>query len=218
MRRSPRTAAGGAAREARPPRRWPLGPAPGPPDVAEADHDARVQAVLGLRVRGLSWASVARELGYAGRAVPFLLVKKYLDEQRVQLAHDARMVLDVELASLDAMEAEAWGVLARSTKDMVRLKALDTLARLKVRRHTLLGLDAPQRVQSDVHVDGLSGWLTQVMAGEITTPAELLDDTAAPTNGAGKPGGASTGTDSPADASVPNIIDLTADDPEPHKP
>lgn len=111
-----------------------------------------------LRMRGLSYGAIAKELGYADASGARFAVQRAL---QVTVQEPADEVRTLELERLDSMfrltlqvaEDMHPTVSAGKVLDVpdhtLRLAAVDRLLRIQERRARLLGLDAPQRVSVD---------------------------------------------------------------------
>lgn len=96
-------------------------------------------AALALRCAGLSFAAIGTRIGVC-KAQAFKLVRKGLEETRLQIAGSADTLRSEELARLDGMLQKVYPRAARGD-----LAAVDRVLKIGERRARLLGLDAPTR-------------------------------------------------------------------------
>lgn len=156
--------------------------------------DARARHLEAARLRSLrfSYEQIAGQLGYSDRAAAYNAVKAG-QELIVREPHENAVLLD--LAELDQMAREVWTVL-RNTHyvvdrgEVVRLdgepllddapvlSAIGKLLDIQRRRATLVGLDAPKRVEVanalpdlDAAVQELAAEL-RIRGGESGVPRE----------------------------------------------
>lgn len=95
--------------------------------------------VYDLRIRGLSYAKIADQLGVSvGTA--YSDAKAVMDRITAEADEKAEQVRKAELHRLDIAQAAIW-----SDVETGDLDAIDTLLKLQARRAKLLGLDAPER-------------------------------------------------------------------------
>lgn len=185
---------------------------PGDDLLAEYQRNAKLQEILDLKIRGLSWRQVAKELGYSSPAGPYRLVERYLEEQRKQLGFKTQTHIDLAIAEIEALAGECWRVIlgepGKEPDAEVRLKAIEQAQRLNKAKRDLLGLDAPKRTQNEHQIDGLGAWVGKLFTGEIKPHGDLTADAA--TDLASKANGHTNGVHHTTDEEA---IDLTGDDP-----
>lgn len=125
----------------------------------------RQQEALDLRVKGLSYDKIAKEMGITGKRA-YDLVTAALTHAESNTAEKLEQVLAVELRRLDEMMEVCVTILEKETvqivtkdgivleiemDDELRLKTLDRIVKIQERRAKLLGMD---RMRQDVTVDG----------------------------------------------------------------
>jgi len=109
----------------------------------------RQQEALRLRAQGKNYDDIAAALGYASRAGAFKSVKSAM--QRCQ--HEGVVEMrTLELARLDALLEGVW-----SNATSGDPKAINAALRIAERRASLLGLDAPSRLEISRLLES-SGW------------------------------------------------------------
>lgn len=111
--------------------------------IAERRADA-----IALRIRGKPWSAIATALGYRSAGAACQDVSRALGERLRDLAQQADILRELELAKLDALDAAAWSVLEHD--DGPTLPAIDRVLRISERRAKLLGLDSPVRLDVEV--------------------------------------------------------------------
>ncbi len=99
----------------------------------------RRRRALELRMKGLTFADIARQVGYASPSGAYEAVKKALDYEAFETAAEYRKL---HVARLEALLAGIWN-LAREGK----LGAVDRVLNLLKREARLLGLDLPPQPQ-----------------------------------------------------------------------
>jgi hypothetical protein len=125
---------------------------------------ARRARVLALRTEQVPYAEIARQLGVTLSVVKIDYMRGLQQYARDQ-AEQAHLARDRELAKLDQLEHACWKVLRTRhitvqhgkivrdedgqvvEDDAPVLNAVDRLVRIAHRRATLLGMDAPARVE-----------------------------------------------------------------------
>lgn len=118
----------------------------------QRDVASRRQRVLQLREAGLSYQTIADELGLRNAHAAVDDVYQALEQQRAELSHRADLHVTLELSRLDSHERAAQTVLrqAAEAKDQATvLKAIDRLVRVSARRSRLLGLETEGRQRRD---------------------------------------------------------------------
>ena len=104
----------------------------------------REAIITRLRIRGLTYRAIAKEVGVS-EAAAYNAVQRALARNRAESAENAGEWREMELARLDDM----WESLApRSESGEWRIEKLDRALRIMERRAKLLGLDAPEKHQT----------------------------------------------------------------------
>jgi hypothetical protein len=107
---------------------------------------------LDMKRRARTYVEIAAELGYAGAGAAYIAVQRALSKLQIEPAEDLRKL---ELIRLDgiarryeaqAKESEDTGVNPDPKADLLLIKVME-------RRHKLLGLDAPTKVEQKTTVD-----------------------------------------------------------------
>ncbi len=132
-----------------------LGNKTSPKTIAAQERAAKA---LELRKQGLTFENIAAQCGYAGKQGAFEAVSTAI---RAITREPAEGVLALDLERLDGLFAPAH--LAATGGDWV---ALSACLRIMERRAKLLGLDAPQKVQSEN---------TTTHQGVVIVPATITD-------------------------------------------
>ncbi len=99
----------------------------------------RRRRALKLRMKGLTYSDIARQVGYASPSGAYEAVRKALDYEAYETAAEYRKL---HVARLEALLAGIWN-LAREGK----LGAVDRVLNLLEREARLLGLDLPTQPQ-----------------------------------------------------------------------
>lgn len=138
------------------------------------DHRARAVGATRLRAEGVPYREIADRLGYPSENAANKAVLGLLRRTEVEAVDDLR-----------ALEAERLDYLTRVTLEGITASAqgaqglsaplVSAAVRISERRARLLGLDAPQQVQSGnpVDIDGVARELTEIM--ETAVRAEHPD-------------------------------------------
>jgi hypothetical protein len=136
------------------------------PTAKRAEVAARRAQAVALRSQGQTWQAIADALGYADRAAAHKDVTRALAANRAQLAETVEDHRVLALERLDAMYRATLTVLDRLhvvvshgriirddegeplRDDGPELAAVKTLIDIEQRRARLLGLDAPQKLDT----------------------------------------------------------------------
>jgi len=102
--------------------------------IAAVERQGRA---LELRKAGIGYATIARQLGYAG---PSGAYKAIMTALHAVTREPARELVDLEVARLDDLLLGLWGNARKGN-----VAAVDRVLKIMQRRADLLGLDAPQR-------------------------------------------------------------------------
>ena len=135
--------------------------------VRSLDNAERDRQAARLRTQGMPYREIAEQLGYHDEGSAHRAVSKILRETVQEAADELRKV---EVERLDALLQVAWNVMMREhvavssgkivmvaddegnevplRDDGPTLAALDRVIKIADRRAALLGLDAPQKIQS----------------------------------------------------------------------
>ena len=100
---------------------------------------------LELRKRGLTFAAIAKELGYADAATAYNAVMSALKETFREPAEELR---DLEATRLDAMQEK---LSSNIGPDNVGMGVIDRILRIMERRARMLGLDT-QKTEVEVEI------------------------------------------------------------------
>lgn len=132
----------------------------------EAEIAARRERAVALRSQGQTWQAIADTMGYSDRAAAHKDVTRALEATRTQLAETTEHHRALALERLDALSRAAVAVLERAhvvvshgriitddegeplRDDGPELAAVKTLIDIEQRRARLLGLDAPQKLDT----------------------------------------------------------------------
>lgn len=99
---------------------------------------------LRLRIAGMSYSQIGKEVGCCKQNA-HRAVTKALAETRKRVGESAEQLRDIELKRLDALWMAMWS--KAQTGDA---RAADTMIRVMKRRASMLGLDAPKKVEGDI--------------------------------------------------------------------
>jgi hypothetical protein len=95
-----------------------------------AESLERVQKALRVRARGFTWQRVAQEAGYRSAATAAQACKRYMNELRQDVRHDAEELRELEVARLDRALVEISNMaFDRDLLPERRLVALEALRR-----------------------------------------------------------------------------------------
>lgn len=110
-------------------------------DMANSDRriaaSERQRRALELRLAGISYDGIARQLQYASRSGAYKAVDTAL---RATLREPADSLRKISAERLDRATTVVWRAIGAGD-----LKAVDVLVRLEARRARLFGLDVPER-------------------------------------------------------------------------
>lgn len=122
----------------------------------EAEIELRREAAIALRVKGWTYEAIGVELGVS-RGQAYKDVRAVIDESIENRREDAEQVLEVELRRLDlatdicVKTITEWEDDYDPTKGReLQLKAIDRLVKVNDQRSKLLGLYAPEKVESRI--------------------------------------------------------------------
>jgi hypothetical protein len=110
------------------------------------DLRARRIGELEMRIKGYTYREIMAKYGVS-HSVILKDIEIMLAEREQGAVQTMR---ELEAERLDAAVREVMGIMSGRQPPMVRLKAVDTLARLIGRRARLFGLDAPVQVEATV--------------------------------------------------------------------
>ena len=117
-------------------------------DERDAERHERMREALRLRKQRLSYEAISKTMGVT-RSTAHALVHDAIAEIPRE---DAKDVLVLELLDLDRQERRATKIARESGDSEVRLKAEQTILRIKERRSKYLGLDAPTKAETKTTV------------------------------------------------------------------
>lgn len=140
-------------------------------DTAERDAEA-----CRLRLRGLGFGEIAKQLGYSDQAHAYQGYRRAMD---AIIREPAEQVREAELLRLDALWTHALAIAERFhvavsngrvvytgngpvKDDMPALQAIDRLLKIQDRRARYLGLDAPTKTEVR-HVDAVDAEIEQLV-------------------------------------------------------
>jgi len=131
---------------------------------ADLDLLKKENQALELRhLHGLTFESIARELGYANKASAQKAYKRAL--RRVEVL-DADDYLKADIERLDAMTETYWQPAIQGN-----MRAAEMILRIMQKRAEYLGLDAPKKVQAEVvNYDGV-----RTLDAEVIQLARVID-------------------------------------------
>lgn len=131
----------------------------------------RRREVIRLRLKGRSFVEIGSELGI-GTTTAFRDVTAAIQEAAEKRIADGALVLDLELARLDAIQAGAWDKALAGDPECVRACLAVITQRAK-----LLGIEAPTRV--DILTRDQASSITRAMGTVVDTVLrELVTDPA----------------------------------------
>jgi len=147
---------------------------PGMTEVARQVPAAeRAARAVELKAQGFTYEEIAVQLGYASKAGAYVAVVRALKLANEKSAELGKHYRDLELAKLDALESELWGVirarhLVAQNGEIVRdpdgnpltdsrpkVDAVEAMVKVSARRARLLGLDQSTDTQVGVQVNYL---------------------------------------------------------------
>lgn len=115
----------------------------------KAIEERRAQAIE-LRKAGMTYRQIAEEIGYADASSAQKAVQEGLKE--VLLDAGAEDVINLELARLDEYTLQVFAILRDEDASYdQKLRALDRALMIAERRARYLGLDAPEKIDMNVH-------------------------------------------------------------------
>jgi hypothetical protein len=135
-----------------------------PASKAQQSQTANRRArLVQLKLAGVDYESIARQLGYSSPADARKDLTRAFDASARRLDHDTQELRALELARLDRLQAATWtSALAGD------VKAVETSLRIIDRRCRLLGLDAPTKHEV-ISLDAIEAEITRL-------ETELADD------------------------------------------
>jgi hypothetical protein len=133
--------------------------------VAAADRQRRA---LELRAAGAGFASIARQLGYAGPSGAFKAVSAGLNATLQEPADELRTL---ELDRLDQLLAAVWPLALQGD-----FQAIDRALKIGERRARLMGIDAPRRVDIEQRIRVLAEQLGLDADGAVEEAARIIRD------------------------------------------
>lgn len=163
--------------------------AQGTPGADVAMVSARRAQAVALRLAGLTYEQIAKEVGYADRSVARLAVVHALHGVQVQGVEALRSqegdALELEIMRLDRLTAAIWqravgtGAMPANLDAIAEVRQLSR-QRLKLMesRRKLFGIDAPLKVEVSEGVDEELGALRAALAADpmfVVIDGELAD-------------------------------------------
>lgn len=129
----------------------------------------KVADAWSMRIRGASWAEVARALGYSSPGNACRAVKNYVGSLPEPEMHELRSMWRERLESL-------WPIARRDVEDG-RPGAMRAAVAVAQRAAQLDGLDQPQRVEVSGGADELNAMVRVILAaqGEADDEADIFD-------------------------------------------
>lgn len=112
-------------------------------DAKKASDMEKASVALELRKKGCTYESIAQQLGLLDKSYAHRLVKRAIAEI---VREPAQELLQMELGRLDALMMAHW---ERAKEDP---KAAQLVLHILDRRARYMGLDAPQRVETEVNI------------------------------------------------------------------
>lgn len=158
-----------------------------------ANTAKRRSEAIALRMAGQTFEQIAQTLGYPSRGAACQDITRALETAVVEQARSVEAYREEELQRLDALLAEAWGVLKRPhltvshgrviyddatgqpiLDDSPTLSAIDRILKIQERKAKFLGLDAPQRHEV-VTVDAVDAEIQRLTAELQRTQADQAE-------------------------------------------
>lgn len=126
--------------------------------IKEIAQVERRSKAIALRLAGVDYDSIAKQLGYSSRGAAYNEIENALAKQVEANSRVLEELREIELMRLDRLQAAAW----RQALDG-DFRAIEVCLKLIDRRCKLLGLDAPERVEV-ITVDWLDAAIRDVQA------------------------------------------------------
>lgn len=126
---------------------------------------------LAMRLAGASWDQIAKTLEYANKSAACKDFLRAMEATQAELAENATLLRQIELARLDRVQAAFWPAALRADHRAGRV-VLD----VHDRRVKLLGLDAAQRTVDnavDAWIDALSSGSAGLDPGDAAALAAV---------------------------------------------
>lgn len=120
---------------------------------------------ISMRLAGIDYETIARELGYSDRSAACKDVSRALEQRTKEQQQSADALRTAEVMRLDRLQLGLWSAAADGDP-----RAVETVIKVIDRRIKLLGLDQAQRV-IDNAVDAWLQQLTGIDAGVTSSDA-----------------------------------------------
>lgn len=146
-------------------------------DVTELEELERAQRIVELRRTGATWELIAQATGYANASGAYKAYQRLTEQMVFPKLEEYRMM---ELDLLDRLQL---GIYERAKDGDT--KAVSTVLQISRERRSLLGLDAPTKIQSEVITyDGATleqhtARIVELVRQSRVTPSDLGSDTSA---------------------------------------
>lgn len=118
---------------------------------------AREAQCISLRKEGLSYRLISQQVGITEQGV-MKAIRRVMTRVAAQTGADVEDIKSIELERLDDMHAAIFPD-AKSGN----LKAVDRVLKIMERRSAYLGLDAPRKLEADIHTDDLDSQIATVL-------------------------------------------------------
>ena len=131
---------------------------------AKLGRKARRAQVVALRKKGATLQAIADEMGFT-KARASQIVRQEIEALAAVTEADARVLREMELQRLDAIQLRLWPTLEGDT-EANRTSAAREILRCMERRAKLLGLDAPEPIHPDLPAPGGAPVLNVTIGGD----------------------------------------------------
>ena len=111
-------------------------------DAKELDKQEKAEKIIELRRTGATWELIAKATGYANASGAYKAYQKILASMVYPKLEEYRHM------ELDLYDRLQLGVYERAKNGDIR--AIDTILRISDRRRSIIGLDAPSKIQAEV--------------------------------------------------------------------
>ncbi len=173
-------------------------PATGPSRAQRAKTAARRAQAIELRLSGVPYETIAKQLGYADRGAACKDITRALEQSIAEQRASSETLREQELLRLDQLWQEVWKVLktehyilhqgtivkkgdAELLDDGPILQAIDRLLRIQERRSKFLGLDSVIKHEVSLHeiddeIRRLTAKLGSDAVEDVEEPGEVEAD------------------------------------------
>ncbi len=131
-----------------------------------ATAERRTRAIS-MRLAGVDYETIARQLGYSDRSAACKDVSRALEQRTKEQQQSADALRTAEIMRLDRLQAGLWTAAAAGDP-----RSVETVIKVIDRRVKLLGLDQAQRVIDNA----VDAWLQQLTGAEVTAESALQAD------------------------------------------